>query len=273
MSDDVVIESPGFRLHERGAQVTHWQPGGQAHPVLYSSSLAVLDADHAWRGGIPICTPWFGSGTDGQRTPSHGLARRALWERVVAAGDITEHRLDLPVDGRGRPAQLQLTATTVRSDDELISRLVVRNTGATPAVVEAALHTYLAVSDVTRIAVQGLERAPFWDKVAGTGHPAEPVIEFGGNIDRIYASADAPIEVVDADWSRTLRIERSSAAQAVVWNPGPDAAPGDVGPGEWRGFVCVEAAVIGESAVTVEPGDDTAIVSRIRVDAAPARTS
>lgn len=269
MSDDAVIEGPGFRLHDRGAQVTQWFPAGQAHPVLYSSSLAVLDADHAWRGGIPICAPWFGAGVDGQRTPSHGPARRALWRRVAAAGGVAEHRLDLDIDGRGRAAALELTATTVVADDSLLSRLVLRNAGPESALVEAALHTYLAVSDVTTIEVHGLGTAPFFDKVTGVEHAPEPAIVFGGQIDRVYTSSDQPIEIVDAAWSRTLSIERSGSPRAVVWNPGPDAAPADVGAGEWRGFVCVEAAVVGDSAVTLEPGEDYAISSRIRVGEAP----
>jgi glucose-6-phosphate 1-epimerase len=42
-------------------------------------------------------------------------------------------------------------------------------------------------------------------------------------------------------------------ADRVIWNPGPDAALGDVPPGGAAGFVCIEAAQL--AAVTVAPGE------------------
>jgi glucose-6-phosphate 1-epimerase len=52
----------------------------------------------------------------------------------------------------------------------------------------------------------------------------------------------------------------------VVWNPWIEGAARmqDLGDGEWRQFLCVEASNIMESAVTLEPGEHhtmTAVLS------------
>ena len=52
-----------------------------------------------------------------------------------------------------------------------------------------------------------------------------------------------------------------------VWNPGErkgDALT-DLAAGEWRQFVCVEAAAVGERAVTLAPGTSHTLRTRIEV--------
>ena len=257
------VEAPGFHMFDRGAHVTAWQPEAAQHPVLFSSSLAAIAPDTAWRGGIPICTPWFGTGPDGARTPNHGPARTARWTRVRADGSTTEHRLELEVDARGASARLSCTARTERTSTMLRSSLTVHNLGDTTATVEAALHSYLAVSDITAVQVTGLEEAAFHDKVSGASRGAEPRIEFGGLVDRIYDDTDTPITVLDPAWARSLLITRAGASAAIVWNPGPDASPGDLGPGQWREFVCVEAAMLGTGAARLDAGGTHELVSTI----------
>lgn len=255
------LDAPGFHCFDRGAHVTHWQPAGAAHPVLYSSSTARIGEGTAWRGGIPICAPWFGSGPDGERRPSHGPARTAPWQRVGVSAEGTRHELALEQDADGRPASLTLAFETRRRDDTLQARLTITNTGPAPARIEAALHTYLAVSDVTRIRLRGLEPVPCFDKATGRTLPAPAPLEFGGLVDRIYDDAASVVELVDDAWRRCLRVERLGATKAVVWNPGPEHAPADVTAGEWNRFVCVEAAAITDpgtpdvdGSITLAPG-------------------
>lgn len=253
-NDEPAITADGFGMFDRGAHVTDWRPAGAAHPVLYSSSLARIGEGVAWRGGIPICAPWFGAGPDGARSPSHGPARTARWQRMGVSGEGTRHELALDADATGAPASLTLGYETRRGDDALHARLSITNAGRAAAVVEAALHTYLAVSDVTRIAVRGLEPVPCFDKALHRELPAGSPIEFGGLVDRIYDDAASTVEVIDEAWGRFVRVERVGATKAVVWNPGPDHAPADVGPDEWRRFVCVEAAAISDPAAAGKTG-------------------
>lgn len=264
MSADTTA-TDGFRMLDRGAQVVEWQPDGAAHPVLFSSALAESSAERAWRGGVPVCTPWFGAGPDGRRSPSHGPARTAVWQRADAPRGRTSHRLVLDQDATGAPAQLELELATERTDDSLAITLEVRNTGQAEALVEAALHSYFAVSDVTGIELEGLDRAPFFDKITGLVRAPGAELGFGAPVDRIYEERDGTILVVDPGWSRTLRIEREGSAEAVVWNPGPDSGIGDLEPDAWRGFVCVEAACVGAGAVRLAPGGAHRLVSRMTV--------
>lgn len=259
---ETAYEASGFRVFDRGAHVTHWQPAGAAHPVLFSGSLASIGEAQAWRGGIPVCAPWFAAGPDGRRSPAHGPARTALWRRLTADAAVTRHRLVVDADALGAPAAIELLLSTARDGDSLRSELVARNLGDAPALVEAALHSYFAVSDAREIELSGLSAAPFLDKVTGGREPAGAAIPFGGPVDRVYDSADEPIELRDPGWHRTLRIEREGATHAVVWNPGPDG-PADLAEGEWRGFACVEAAVLGDAAWRLAPGEARSLASRV----------
>ena len=140
--------------------------------------------------------------------------------------------------------------------------LTVANDGDEPLTYEAALHTYLHVGDVERIAVHGLESCEYLDNTqpgvphcSATGEP----ITFDGMVDRTYLrgdEADAPLAIDDPVLGRTIEIVNAGAPQAVVWNPGQAAgdAMGDLAVGEWRGFVCVEAVARLDRSVTLAPG-------------------
>lgn len=249
----------------RGAHVTEWHPASTPHPVLFSSSIAVSGPTQAWRGGIPICAPWFGGGPDGRQTPSHGPARTSNWTELDSGAASTRFRLHVERDARGDAADLELTLTTVATDGALASTLLIRNLGDEDALIEAALHSYFAVSAVTAIELRGLEECPYVDKVTGGRAAPAAAIEFGSLVDRIYDVPRIPVDIVDTDWSRTLRITGTGSPQVVVWNPGPDAAPKDLGPGEWRDFVCVEAAILGDSAALLHPRQSHTLTSAVEV--------
>lgn len=251
-----------LQVLNRGAHAVAWQPG--VRPVLFSSSLAQSGPDTAWRGGIPICAPWFGAGLTGDLRPSHGPARISEWECTRRTDTATEHRLEVARDAAGKPAKLELVSRIQAEDAQLRSELTITNRGGDMATVEAALHSYFAVSDVTAIELRGLAGSAYVDKVAdGRRMSPEPAIEFGALVDRVYDAPRQPIEIVDAAWSRTLRIDLGDATQAVVWNCGPEAAPGDMGEGEWRGYVCVESAVLAEHARSLAPGQSLLLSSSV----------
>jgi glucose-6-phosphate 1-epimerase len=50
-----------------------------------------------------------------------------------------------------------------------------------------------------------------------------------------------------------LTLSADGFADRVMWNPGPDAALGDVPPGGAGGFVCIESAQL--TPVTLAPGE------------------
>jgi len=72
-------------------------------------------------------------------------------------------------------------------------------------------------------------------------------------IDAVYGAIAAPLDLRAPHQS--LRIEQGGFSDAVVWNPGEEAAAhmADIGPGEARHFLCVEAAQV-QTPVLLEPG-------------------
>ena len=72
------------------------------------------------------------------------------------------------------------------------------------------------------------------------------VLTINSEIDRIYhTEQEGPIRVLDKE-SPKFEIVKELLGDVVVWNPWETKAAGmnDMGDGEWRGFVCVEAGSV-----------------------------
>mgnify|MGYP003342278573 FL=1 len=130
------------------------------------------------------------------------------------------------------------------------------NTGDTPWPFAAALHTYLAVSELSHVRLQGLEGHRFIDRLLG-GETLEdhPEKRFHGEIDRIYANVRG--DLLLRDGPRRLRIDAQDLPDTVLWNPGPDACAklADMPADGWRHMLCVEGGRILEP-ITLAPGED-----------------
>ena len=137
------------------------------------------------------------------------------------------------------------------------------------------------------VIIQGLEATPFTDKVAyaaeqeATKHqwkphkqfpdppertePSMDVLTINFETDRIYHIAhDGPIRVLEKESPR-FEIVRDMLGDVVVWNPWEKKAAGmsDMGEGEWRNFVCVEAGSV-SSWTKLESGETWEAGQRIR---------
>jgi glucose-6-phosphate 1-epimerase len=256
---------PGVETHHRGghygvldagAHVLAWTPREQV-PVLWVSPLATFAPGVAVRGGIPVILPWFGTGPGGDRRPAHGFARTAAWQRTGVVDDVAatgrlEVRHRLTSDG---VASAPFTADLVSefTPEHLRVGLTVTNTGIADFSYEEALHTYLAVSDIARISLDGLDGCTYLDKVGGGEQVQAGPVRFTGETDRIYSHSGGVV-VNDPDWSRKILVTKEGSAATVVWNPGATRGAGlaDVAQ-NWAGFVCVEAGNIGERTITIPP--------------------
>lgn len=268
-------ESGHYGVFDHGAQVWAWQPDGQPHPVLWLSSATAFADGKAIRGGIPICFPWFGPGFSGDRTPAHGFVRTVAWRRDAVHeahhGLQVEYEIDESITGEQRffpcPYRARLTANFAA--DHLEVSLRVENHDEEPITFEEALHTYLAVSDVRTVTIDGLDGARYLDKVAGDAlfdkEQSGPLV-LTGPTDRVYMHGDE-VTVDDPGYGRRLVLSTSGAANVVVWNPWSDGAAtiADIGEGEWQNFVCVEAANAYADAVTLLPGEHWTMTQRIEL--------
>ena len=142
-----------------------------------------------------------------------------------------------------------------------------RNTGPAPQEVEAALHHYLAVGDVTAVRIDGLDGQTYLDMVHGGAHEQAGTLQLSGPTDRIY-TAEQPLVVTDPAAGRRIVVSGVDASHAVVWNPWSQGSKGyvDLAEDEWPTFVCVESALIRERAVMLKPGQSVSMGSQIRVE-------
>ncbi len=261
-----------YGVFDHGAHVWAWRPDGAA-PVLWLSTRSLFVADKGIRGGVPICFPWFGAGRTGALTPAHGVARINRWRReaVEDAGEVLRvgYSLDPSITGTvpSFPHAYRAEFWVTFARERLEVAFTVTNTDTVEFSYEEALHTYLTVGDVRQISLDGLDRAPYLDKVAAPDqqHRVQdgPVV-FTGETDRVYSST-AAITLTDPVLGRTLRVEKENSANTVVWNPwvSKAAAIADFGDDEWPQMVCIEAANAFDDAVTLRPGESHCLTQRI----------
>jgi D-hexose-6-phosphate mutarotase len=237
-----------------GGQVMRFQPRGEV-PVLWNGAEHDIQPDTALRGGIPVCFPWFGEHhhkADRSVFPLHGFVRLSVWD--VARADASGALLNLPPRD-GCPVRVQLRVQVAKTLSVAFS---VENSGAEPFRFAAAFHPYFVISDIAGISVEGLDGCVYRDKTAGM-KPCrqEGEVTFNRQVDRIYTGTASDCIVRDPSAGRVIHIQKRGSRTTVVWNPGTDGITDDAvhfGPEEYRGFVCVEAACIGDDAVTLAPG-------------------
>jgi glucose-6-phosphate 1-epimerase len=260
------------RVATHGAHVMEWHPVGQEAPVLYLSPTALLQPGKAIRGGIPICWPWFNANPSDPSKPSHGIARNRFWSYDGATENEqgVTLRLSLSDDETTRaiwPHAFRLEAE-IFLGAVLELKLTTHNLGTETIPLSGALHTYLNISDVGSITVQGLEQAAYLDcagrreEMPATGE----ALVFREEVDRIY-HAEGAVELFDPGWKRTIVVEKSGSPSLVAWNPWIEKASAlaDLPDADFHKFICLEATIANESAISVLPGGEHTLSTRLSV--------
>ena len=250
-------------VHLHGATVTGWTPA-EHQPVLWTSSKAIYDGQTPIRGGVPICTPWFGGHPTDPDAPSHGLARTAEWTLDHANENEEETQLSFGLELPG----LKLSYSVLLGHSLKLA-LEITNTGEAERRVEAALHTYLAVSDAREVTITGLENVAYIDKVGGptkvdaTGEP----IRFVAETDRVYGDTDDDVVLHDPGLERQITVAKSGGRSTIVWNPWVDKAARmkDFGDEEWTSMCCIESAAVGDDAWMLAPGTSETLQAEVSV--------
>jgi glucose-6-phosphate 1-epimerase len=261
-------------IYLHGTHVTHFQPRGQK-PVLFMSGKSWFEAGKPIRGGVPICFPWFGARQDGQPGPAHGFARLVEWELVsteqASDGEVEIHlRLVSSEATRALWVGEFVVDYRIQVGAALGLELSVKNIGGQPLRIEEALHTYLAVSDVKQVSIEGLAGASYLNTV-GTPHTevqdAAP-IRITAETDRIYFNTQTTCVAHDPGWQRKLVVEKTGSDATVVWNPwiAKAKAMPDYGDDEWPFMLCIETCNVCQNAVTLAPGQSHAMGALIRAD-------
>jgi glucose-6-phosphate 1-epimerase len=245
-----------LRVMLHGAQVLSWVSGGQER--LYLSPKSVMDGQAAIRGGVPVCFPQFNQrGPMAERLPKHGFARNLPWQADAPelSADSAQLCLHLQDNARTRawwPQAFALQLHITLRPGTLRISLKVHNTDTQPMAFSGALHTYLAVLDVTQAQLQGLGGQAEWDAVANTHDSASDTLQFVAEFDRVYAASAQALRLNDQ-----LNIQQSASwANTVVWNPAQAQCKRltDMPEDGWRHMLCVEAAQVFEP-ITLPAGE------------------
>lgn len=229
----------------QGAHVVSWQSDGRER--LYLSPQNHWDGHSAIRGGIPVCFPQFNQRGS---LPKHGFARNSVWTVGQALVQDEQVQQDFALSWSAQTLAIWQPRFEARlrvalAPKELTVTLTVHNLDTRPFAFSGALHSYLAVDDISQARLRGLQGQPEWDALTDRHASAAPTLQSDGEFDRVYGAAPAALHLHDG--AQRLAISQSpSWAHTVVWNPGAEkcAAMVDLPSDGFAHFVCVEAAQV-----------------------------
>ncbi len=247
-------------MYLHGGLVTSWKPRG-AQEVLFVSAQSRWDREHAMRGGVPICFPWFGGKADDAKAPAHGFVRAKEWqlESITQQGGAITVSMFTASDAETKrwwPADFRLVHRATFGS-ELSLELVVTNTGNAPLRFEEALHTYHRLGSIESARVRGLDAVDYLDKTDGNRKKRQAgEIAITSETDRVYLDTTAPVELDDPALHRRIRVAKENSRTTVVWNPWLQKAHAlsDFADDEWKQMICIETSNVGEFAVELAPG-------------------
>ncbi|SNS36538.1 glucose-6-phosphate 1-epimerase [Noviherbaspirillum humi] len=259
-SHDSLQGFAGIRLADRassafvarqGAQVLSWK-AVDGKERLYLSPIsggrrAGDDAARlaaAIRGGSPVCFPQF---SDRGPLLKHGFARALDWRHESASPSARFVLADDELTRQHWPHSFHAEIAVSLEADRLTIALHVRNTGESPWSFTGALHTYLAVDDILRTQVQGLENTRYQDATAGNVERVQQqaLLAIDAEVDRVYLAPSKKLMLLEAG-QPTLAVEQEGFEDTVVWNPGPEKcrALKDMPDEDWKRMLCIEAAQV-----------------------------
>jgi glucose-6-phosphate 1-epimerase len=254
----------GFYL--QGAHLTSYRPA-QCEEVLWVSSCAAFQPGKAIRGGIPLCWPWFGAHETLQDRPQHGFARTGMFEvRGVEVGtgytSIQCALVQLPEFdewlAQDKASCVVEMLVDIRLSTDLCLSVSSRNMAEIPVTVGAALHTYLRVGDVSKVAVPELTELYYKDKLRGYEQrcQAQPLV-VEEEVDRVYLVPPARVTLQDPLLQRDVHLHCSGNKDLVVWNPGPEKALAmqDFDDQGYANMLCLEPALALANVIELVPGE------------------
>lgn len=264
-------------ISQFGGQLLSWRPSAEEEVFWLSPRL--LHAPKPIRGGVPVCWPYFARQGQPEDVPQHGHARTGRWQLSRISKDADGSvmlQLDLPAD-RSTPLRLR---QQIHIGKHLRQRLITtyeNNTG-TPIddrpvlTLTQALHSYLRVTDVATVRINGVENLRYADNYDKAMHrqqgpwqlddPRDP-----GRSDRIYQTTGNHFQLTDAGARRCIHIHSEGSQSLVIWNPGQAGAQAmaDVPGQAWRDFVCVEVANAGQDVITLAAGQTHVLQQTVSV--------
>jgi len=260
----IVIDSPKCYavVSLYGGQILEFKAHNKP-PLLWLSPLVIFELGKAIRGGVPICAPWFGpyKGTkrDSISYPNHGFARTSLWQQqsiTTNQDDDIQIILTLTPNETSKltyPVQFSMEICFTLGN-ELAIDFAVTNHSTRTIECEWALHSYLAIDDITTASVSGLEGYQYIDSANGRTVEILPAqLRFDGEVDRYFIQGSKAQSI---DGAFPVSITGTNCDSVITWNPGTELAGkmSDIGSDFYQQFVCVERGAIFNNQWRIESG-------------------
>ncbi|XP_071706068.1 putative glucose-6-phosphate 1-epimerase isoform X2 [Rutidosis leptorrhynchoides] len=267
--DQIKLRNPhgaSAKVSLYGGQVISWK-NNQGEELLFTSSKVNVKDPKAIRGGIPICFPQFGNCGSHEQ---HGFARNKIWavDEDPLSHSFKDSNRKSYVDLLLKPSEEDLkfwphgfelrlrVCLGLDGNLTLISR--VTNTKEKPFSFSFAFHTYLSVSDISEVRIEGLETVDYFDNLSERERFTEQgdAITFEAEFERVYLRSPNCVAVIDHEKRRTFVIKKDGLPDVVVWNPWEKKSKvmADMGYDDYRKMVCVGGAVI-EKPISLKPGE------------------
>lgn len=275
MRDELVCwqlqtEQASVLIAEQGAQVLEFQLKDQ-QPIVWLSEQAQYQKGQPVRGGIPLCWPWFGDLKRNPITvqsmhqqpdlaPFHGAARNLDWQLDEISHTTDQPSLTLllsePVIADW-PYPVSVRCTFSLKQDRLTLTLSTHNHSNKTLHLSQALHTYLAISDIQRVQVEGLAGCRYIETLENwQERQQEGLLSFQGETDRIYQDVPPVIRLLDFGWQRQLCLKAERSKSTVVWNPWANKARrlSQFAEHAWQHMLCIETANVWDDCIQLPAG-------------------
>lgn len=256
-----------------GAHVTQFLPHG-SFDVLWMSTDSYFEEGKPIRGGIPLCFPWFGPNATDANLPPHGFARLMYWEVIETASlETGETRVRLQLCSSEETKKIWphdfRAELNVLVGNTLEVGLTITNTGSETIDYSAALHSYLNISGLENIKIEGLEGTMYH---SGFGNELltqnDQFLEINQEENRRYINTDSDCVLIDQAFSQAIRVSKKGSNVTVVWNPGAETAAkmDDMPDDGYETFVCIEAVNFYNDTIHLAPGEKYTTATTIGLD-------
>jgi len=224
----------------QGAQLIHFQPK-YGEPLLWSSALSTFEKGKPFRGGIPICWPWFAR----RGVPSHGFARIMEWTLQTFQESEKGVHLVFELNDSDATREIWPHAFHARLEMNLGQAVNIALHVKSHQETTGALHSYFTCKNIHDIIISGLgdsyQDALQAEKLCVS---ADEVLHVNGAIDRIYTKPEAQTRLIEPE--RTVLISHTNHSDVVIWNPWKEGSETlrDMQEDDYQKMVCIESARI-----------------------------
>ena len=222
----------------QGAQIIHFQWKNQ-QPLLWSTDASFYQEGKPFRGGIPICWPWFGKTQD----PAHGFARINKWKLFYREDKQDSVYLEFVLNSDMLKLSYWPYRFLLKLKMYLGKELALSLSIDSDLKTTAALHSYFYTESIEQTSIHGLNHS-FFDQLNQQNVIRESSsLKIDEQIDRIYQNT--LLNVIQRPQDKIV-IHHENASDVVVWNPWSNGSEkiSDMKAQDYQHMICIETARI-----------------------------